>query len=110
MKLQELIFPEKIHYEKEKISVRFGRVIAEPFERGSGHTIGNSLRRILLSSLEGAAVTAIRIPGAPHEYSVVRGVKEDVMEIILNLKQLRFKIYSSQPEILKLSVSRTHQV
>src|SRR3989338_4429393 len=110
MKAHDLILPGKIDFEKEKITDRFGRFIAEPFERGYGHTIGNSLRRILLSSLEGAAVTAVRVPGAPHEYSTVRGVKEDVMEIILNLKQLRFKMYSTQPEILKLSVSRKSQV
>lgn len=110
MKLQDFILPEKVQFEKEKVTDRYGRFLAEPFERGYGHTIGNSLRRILLSSLEGAAVTAVRIPGAPHEYSTVRGVKEDVMEIILNLKQLRFKTYSTQPEILKLSVARKSEV
>ena len=106
MKLHDLILPQKIEFDKEKVTETYGRFVAEPFERGYGHTIGNSLRRILLSSLEGAAVTAVRVPGAPHEYSAVRGVKEDVMEIILNLKQLRFKMYSSAPEILKLSVSK----
>lgn len=109
MKLQDFILPEKIEYDKEKATDNYGRFVAEPFERGYGHTIGNSLRRILLSSLEGAAVTAVRVPGAPHEYSVIRGVKEDVMEIILNLKRLRFKMYSEAPEILKLSISRTSE-
>lgn len=106
----ELIFPEKITYDKEQVTNCYGKFIAEPFERGYGHTIGNSLRRILLSSLEGAAVTAVKIPGAPHEYSVIRGVKEDVMGIILNLKQLRFKLYSSGPEILQLSATRMSEV
>ncbi len=110
MKIQDLILPEKINFEKEKVTDLYGKFVAEPFERGYGHTIGNSLRRILLSSLEGAAVTAVKIQGAPHEYSVVRGVQEDVMEIILNLKRLRFKMYSQNPEILKLSVSRTSEV
>lgn len=110
MKLQEFIFPEKIQYDKDKISDKYGKFIAEPFERGYGHTIGNSLRRILLSSLEGAAVTAVRVQNAPHEYSTIPGVKEDVMEMILNLKQLRFKMYSQNTEILKLSVSRSPQV
>ena len=110
MKIQDLILPEKINFEKEKVSDTYGKFIAEPFERGYGHTIGNSLRRILLSSLEGAAVTAVKIQGAPHEYSVVRGVKEDVMEITLNLKRLRFKMYSPSPEVLKLSVSRRAEV
>lgn len=110
MKLQNFILPEKIQFDKEKISDHYGKFFAEPFERGYGHTIGNSLRRILLSSLEGAAVTAVRIPGAPHEYSVIGGVKEDAMDIILNLKQLRFKMYDSRPEILKLNVSRKSKV
>ena len=66
MKLQDFILPEKIEFEKEKTSEVYGKFVAEPFERGYGHTIGNSLRRILLSSLEGAAITAVRIPGAPH--------------------------------------------
>ncbi|OGR82075.1 MAG: DNA-directed RNA polymerase subunit alpha [Elusimicrobia bacterium RIFCSPLOWO2_01_FULL_64_13] len=110
MKLQDFILPEKIEFEKEKLSDVYGKFTAEPFERGYGHTIGNSLRRILLSSLEGAAVTAVRVQGAPHEYSVVRGVREDVMEIILNLKRLRFKMYSQNPEILRLSVSKASVV
>ncbi|MBI2118668.1 MAG: DNA-directed RNA polymerase subunit alpha [Elusimicrobia bacterium] len=110
MKLHDLVLPEKIQFEKEKITENYGKFTAEPFERGYGHTVGNSLRRILLSSLEGAAVTALRIPGVPHEYSTVRGVKEDVMEIILNLKKLRFKVYSSQTEILRLNVSKKSEV
>ncbi|OGR87414.1 MAG: DNA-directed RNA polymerase subunit alpha [Elusimicrobia bacterium RIFCSPLOWO2_01_FULL_60_11] len=110
MKIQDFILPEKIQFEKEEVTPTYGKFVAEPFERGYGHTIGNSLRRILLSSLEGAAVTAVRVQGAPHEYSVVRGVQEDVMEIILNLKRLRFKMYSQNPETLKLSVSRKGEV
>lgn len=106
----ELIFPEKITYDKEQVTERYGKFVAEPFERGYGHTVGNSLRRILLSSLDGAAVTAVKIPGAPHEYSVIRSVKEDVMGIVLNLKQLRFKLYSPGPEILQLSATRMSEV
>jgi len=110
MNVQEFILPKKIEFDKERISDDYGRFIAEPFERGYGHTIGNSLRRILLSSMEGAAVTSVKISGAPHEYSTVRSVKEDVMEIILNLKLLRFKMYSQNPEILRLDVSKKSQV
>lgn len=110
MKIQDIISPEKIQFEKEEVSSTYGKFVAEPFERGYGHTVGNSLRRILLSSLEGAAVTAVKVQGAPHEYSVVRGVKEDVMEIILNLKKLRFKMFSQNPEILKLTVGRKSEV
>ena len=110
MKVHDLILPEKIDFDKEKVNDLYGKFVAEPFERGYGHTIGNSIRRILLSSLEGAAVTAVRIPGCPHEYSVIRGVKEDVMGIILNLKQLRFKMYSQGIQILKLDISKKNVV
>lgn len=110
MTLPELIFPEKIHYDKDKATEHYGKFIAEPFERGYGHTVGNSLRRILISSLDGAAVTAVKISSAEHEYSVIRGVKEDVLGIILNLKQLRFKMYSEGTEILKLSSARMSEV
>ena len=72
MRTQELIVPQKVEFEKEKVTERYGRFVAEPFERGYGHTIGNSLRRILLSSLEGAAVTAVRIPGAPRPTATPR--------------------------------------
>lgn len=110
MSQPELIFPEKISYDKDQVTNHYGKFIAEPFERGYGHTVGNSLRRILLSSLDGAAVTAVKLAGAAHEYSVIRGVKEDAMGIILNLKQLRFKMYSPGPEILRLSASRMSEV
>lgn len=110
MKLHDLVLPEKLEFDKDKLSETYGRFVAEPYERGYGHTIGNSLRRILLSSLEGASVTAVHIPGVPHEYSVIPGVREDVMGIILNLKQLRFKVYTSGSQILKLNVSRKSEV
>ncbi|MGB9680919.1 MAG: DNA-directed RNA polymerase subunit alpha, partial [Minisyncoccia bacterium] len=76
--------------------------IIEPLLPGYGITLGNSLRRVLLSSLEGAAVTAVKIKGIKHEFSTIPGVKEDVIEIILNLKKLIFKVHSQEPQILKL--------
>jgi DNA-directed RNA polymerase subunit alpha len=88
----------------------YGRFTAEPFERGYGHTIGNSLRRILISSLPGAAITAVKITGALHEFAVLKGVKEDVAHIILNLKKVRVKIISETPEKIYLRVSRQGQV
>jgi DNA-directed RNA polymerase subunit alpha len=95
----------------EKTATRFyGRFTAVPFERGYGHTIGNSLRRILLSSLEGAAITSVRITGALHEFAVLRGVKEDVAQIVLNLKKIRIKLYSSGPERLFLKVKKPGKV
>ncbi|MEW6040500.1 MAG: DNA-directed RNA polymerase subunit alpha [Elusimicrobiota bacterium] len=87
----------------------YGKFICEPFEPGYGHTIGNSLRRILLSSLEGAAITACKLrggnqPWVRHEYDTINHIKEDVMGIILNLKKIRLKMYSKGPEILTLEV------
>lgn len=83
--------PRELVAEKDSQSETFGRFVAEPFERGFGTTIGNSLRRILLSSVQGAAVTAIRIEGKNHEFDTVEGVKEDILDIILNLKSLNIK-------------------
>lgn len=87
--------PSKITFEHEELQPNYGRFIAEPFEKGYGLTIGNSLRRVLLSSIEGAAITAIKIEGVPHEFFTIPGVYEDVTRIILNLKKLRFK-YSGE--------------
>ncbi|MCK5533568.1 DNA-directed RNA polymerase subunit alpha [bacterium] len=110
MMFKDLVIPEALSIDKDKSSDMYGRFIAEPFERGYGHTIGNSLRRILLSSLEGAAVTAVKIKGAMHEFSVLPGVVEDVINIILNLKLLRFKLYSSGPETLYLELSQEGEI
>jgi DNA-directed RNA polymerase subunit alpha len=87
--------PEMIRFDEETITDTYGKLIAEPLERGFGTTLGNALRRVLLSSIEGAAVTAVKIPGALHEFSTIKGVKEDVVDIILNIKKLRFKLYAS---------------
>lgn len=83
---------------------RYGKFVCEPLERGYGTTLGNSLRRILLSSLTGAAVTSVRIEGVDHEFSVVPGVREDVTDIILNLKELRLKMYTDEPVVLRIEV------
>lgn len=80
----------------------YGEFVVEPLERGYGNTLGNSLRRILLSSLPGAAVTSVKIDGVLHEFSTISGVKEDTTEIILNLKQLSLKIHNQQPKTLRL--------
>ncbi len=89
----------------ETMTDRYGRFSAQPFERGFGTTIGNSLRRALLSSIEGAAITAVRIEGVLHEFSSIPGVVEDATDIILNLKQIPFKLHSG--EVKTLRVSRT---
>ncbi|RDW18583.1 DNA-directed RNA polymerase subunit alpha [Oceanobacillus chungangensis] len=97
---------EKPNIETIEISddATFGKFVVEPLERGYGATLGNSLRRILLSSLPGAAVTSIQIDGALHEFSTIDGVVEDVTQIILSLKKLALKIYSDEPKTIELSV------
>ena len=107
---QGLILPQRLNVDQATLTERYGKFTAEPFERGYGHTIGNSLRRILLSSLEGAAVTSVRINGAQHEFTSLKGVREDVIHIILNLKKLRVKLYSQGPETLRLKVKRAGEV
>jgi DNA-directed RNA polymerase subunit alpha len=97
--------PKGIQLENPEKIANFGRVTIEPLERGWGHTVGNSLRRIMLSSLQGAAVVSVRIDGAPHEYSMLDGVVEDVSDIILNIKQLRIKLIGDTDTTLRLEVS-----
>ena len=92
MAFNELVLPQKIQLDEKTASDRYGKFIAEPYESGYGHTVGNSLRRILLSGMEGAAVTAVRIQGAVHEFSTLPNVREDVINILLNLKNLRIKM------------------
>lgn len=82
----------------------YGRFIAEPLEKGYGITLGNSLRRVLLSDLEGAAITAVKIDGVLHEFSVIEGMVEDVLDVIMNLKQVAFKLYGESPKTVTLSV------
>ncbi len=103
---QELIKPTKIDIERETCSVYHVRFSAEPFERGYGITIGNSLRRVLLSSIMGAAITSVKIDGVDHEFSTVRGVKEDVTEIILNLKKVVLRMDDDRPKMLKIEQGR----
>jgi len=102
--------PDKIRFDEETLTDTYGKLIAEPFERGYGPTLGNALRRVLISSLEGAAVTAVKIKGALHEFSHITGVKEDVMDIILNIKKLRFKMYSDNKKIATIKVSGPKEV
>ncbi len=94
--------PKRLECELETLTSTYGRFFAEPLERGFGLTLGNSLRRVLLSAIEGAAVASVRINGVLHEFSSVPGVKEDVTDIILNLKQLRLKLNVDHPKTLTL--------
>ena len=97
--------PDAIKFDEETLSDVYGKLIAEPLERGFGTTLGNALRRVLLSSIEGAAVIAVKIPGALHEFSTIKGVKEDVIDIILNIKKLRFKLYVNGNRTATLKVN-----
>jgi DNA-directed RNA polymerase subunit alpha len=92
----------RLEADRETLTANFGRFTAQPFERGFGTTIGNALRRALLSSIEGAAVTAVKIEGVLHEFSAVPGVVEDTTDLILNLKQIPFRLHGDHPETLVL--------
>ena len=98
--------PKRLSKEEATATATYAKFIAEPFETGYGHTICNSLRRVLLSSLEGAAITSVKIAGAQHEFTVVDGVVEDVTDIVLNLKKVKFKAHSREPQTLLLSVNK----
>jgi len=95
-----LELPSVVNCEKETLSSTYGKFYAEPFERGFGVTIGNSLRRVLLSSLEGSAVTQIKVRGAQHEFSTLEGVQEDLTEIVLNVKSLVVKNHSDSTRVI----------
>ena len=110
MQIGNVQIPKFLDYEKESLTPTYGKFIAEPFERGYGQSVGNSLRRILLSSITGAAVTSVKFEGVSHEYSSIPGVVEDTTEIILNLKELKFKIFSPGTKTLRLSVKGERNV
>src|SRR5215203_3468481 len=102
--------PKRLDFERDTLTDRYGRFTAQPFERGFGTTIGNSLRRVLLSSIEGAAITAVRIEGVEHEFSPIPGVVEDATDIILNLKQIPFKIMGEGIKTVRLTVDSSGDV
>jgi DNA-directed RNA polymerase subunit alpha len=105
--MEQIILPQ-IQTEKEEENV--GIFVIEPLYPGYGQTIGNALRRVLLSSLEGAAISSVKIEGISHEFSSIPGVKEDVIELILNLKQLRMKLFSDEPVKMTLNVKGAKEV
>src|SRR3954465_13531491 len=97
---RDLIRPKALDVDKESLSGAYGKFVAKPLERGFGLTLGNSLRRVLLSSLQGAAITAVKIDGVVHEFTPVPDVKEDVAEIILNLKEVRFQLHTEETTVV----------
>ena len=98
--------PKRLQKEDTTATETYAKFIADPFETGYGHTIGNSLRRVLLSSLEGAAITSMKVDGAMHEFATIDGVVEDVTDIVLNLKKIKFKAHTRDPQALLLSVNK----
>ncbi len=104
---RQLIRPRRLETEQDETGERYGRFWCEPLERGFGQTLGNSLRRVLLSSLQGAAITSVRIAGVQHEFSTVPGVLEDVSDIVLNLKEVRLRLHAAGPRAVRIKRSGT---
>ena len=103
---KSLTRPKRLEFAEDSKTDTFCRFTAEPFERGFGTTLGNALRRVLLSSLQGAAVTAFRIEGVLHEFSTIPGVFEDVTQVVLNLKELRFRVHSDVEKIISIDTDK----
>jgi DNA-directed RNA polymerase subunit alpha len=102
--------PKRVEIDQETLTPTYGKFVAQPFERGFATTVGNALRRSLLSSIEGAAMTAIEIEGVQHEFSSIPGVKEDVTDIVLNLKQVPVRLHTEDAKILSLDVQGPRDV
>ena len=98
--------PKRLQKEDNTATETYAKFVADPFETGYGHTVGNSLRRVLLSSLEGAAITSIKVDGAMHEFTTIDGVVEDVTDVVLNLKKIKFKAHTRDEQVLLLSVNK----
>ena len=110
VRLGRFEMPKRLQKDESSAMPNYAKFVAEPFETGYGHTIGNSLRRVLLSSLEGAAITSVKIDGAMHEFTTVDGAVEDVTDIVLNLKKILFKCHVREPQTLLLSVNKEGHV
>jgi DNA-directed RNA polymerase subunit alpha len=107
---RQLIRPRRLEMEEVEADARYGRFWCEPLERGFGQTLGNALRRVLLSSLQGAAITTVRIAGVLHEFSTIPGVLEDVSDIVLNLKEVRLRLHAEGPKLLRVRKSGSGQL
>src|SRR3981189_1898299 len=102
--------PKSLTKDEASATETYAKFIAEPFEAGYGQTVGNSLRRVLLSSVEGAAITSIRITGAQHEFATLTGIVEDVTDIVLNLKKIKFKAVDHEPRTVTINVNKEGQI
>src|SRR4030095_7838433 len=110
VRLGRFEMPKRLTKEESTSKENYSKFVAEPFEPGYGHTIENSLRRVLLSSLEGAAITSVKIDGAMHEFTTIDGVVEDVTDLVLNLKRIKFRAHNREPQTLLLSVNKDGDV
>lgn len=110
IRLGRFELPNRLEKNEATATDKYAQFIAEPFEAGYGHTLGNSLRRVLMSSLEGAAITSIKVEGALHEFTAIPGVVQDVTDIILNLKKVKFKLPDREPRLLLLNVTKEGDV
>ena len=107
---KQLIRPRRIEIQTDSATAEYGKFVAEPLERGYGTTLGNALRRILLSSLQGAGITSVRIEGVQHEFSTIVGVVEDTTDIVLNLKEIRLRMHSPEPRTITLEAKGPKRV
>jgi DNA-directed RNA polymerase subunit alpha len=107
---RDLIKPRALQVDQDSLTDKYGKFVAEPLERGYGITLGTSLRRVLLSSLQGAAITSVKIDGVDHEFSTVSDVTEDVTDIILNLKEVLLRLHSSEPKTLRIEATGPREV
>jgi DNA-directed RNA polymerase subunit alpha len=109
--MKEFVYPDKFIWEKETYRNNYGKLIIEPLERGYGVTIGNALRRVLLSSIPGIAITGLRIEGVLHEFSTLPGMKEDIVEVVLNLKQIALKpVVEEYPRVVRVEIEGKEEV
>jgi len=106
VRLGRFEMPKRLQKDDATTTETYAKFVADPFETGYGHTIGNSLRRVLLSSLEGAAITSMKVDGAMHEFATIDGVVEDVTDVVLNLKKIKFKAHTRDPQTLLLSANK----
>jgi DNA-directed RNA polymerase subunit alpha len=107
---RDLIKPRKLEVDQDSLKPTYGKFVAEPLERGFGTTLGNSLRRVLLSSLQGAAITSLKIDGVDHEFSTIPEVVEDVTDIVLNLKEVLLRMHTNEQKILRIEVEGPKEV
>ena len=106
VRLGRFEMPKRLQKDEATATETYAKFVADPFETGYGHTVGNSLRRVLLSSLEGAAITSMKVDGAMHEFATIDGVVEDVTDIVLNLKKVKFKAHTRDAQTLLLSANK----